>query len=54
VVAEHQELLNASKCSFVSNLFPPVTEENTKSSKSSIAARFKVRVLYGYSVLCIR
>ncbi|TVU35329.1 hypothetical protein EJB05_17214 [Eragrostis curvula] len=44
VVAEHQELLNASKCSFVSGLFPPVTEENTKSSKSSIAARFKLQL----------
>ncbi|KAK3165261.1 hypothetical protein QOZ80_1AG0030990 [Eleusine coracana subsp. coracana] len=44
VVAEHQELLNASKCSFVSGLFPPVTEENTKSSKSSIAARFKMQL----------
>lgn len=45
VVAEHQELLNASKCSFVSVLFPPATEENTKSSKSSIASRFKVTFL---------
>ncbi|KXG33241.1 myosin-17 isoform X2 [Sorghum bicolor] len=44
VVAEHQELLNASKCSFVSGLFPPATEENTKSSKSSIATRFKVQL----------
>uniref|UniRef100_A0A0D9V4W4 Myosin motor domain-containing protein n=1 Tax=Leersia perrieri TaxID=77586 RepID=A0A0D9V4W4_9ORYZ len=41
VVAEHQELLNASRCSFVSVLFPPASEENTKSSKSSIATRFK-------------
>ncbi|KAJ1285102.1 hypothetical protein BS78_03G254900 [Paspalum vaginatum] len=44
VVAEHQELLNASKCSFVSGLFPPATEENTKSSKSSIATRFKMQL----------
>ncbi|XP_062219535.1 myosin-17-like isoform X6 [Phragmites australis] len=44
VVAEHQELLYASKCSFVSGLFPPVTEENTKSSKSSIATRFKMQL----------
>ncbi|XP_062206677.1 myosin-17-like isoform X2 [Phragmites australis] len=44
VVAEHQELLNASKCPFVSGLFPPVTEENTKSSKSSIATRFKMQL----------
>ncbi len=42
VVVEHQELLNASTCSFVSGLFPSVQEENTKSSKSSIANRFKV------------
>jgi hypothetical protein len=42
VVVEHEELLNASKCSFVSGLFPSVPEENTKSSKSSIANRFKV------------
>ena len=46
VVAEHQELLNASKCPFVSGLFPPATEENTKSSKSSIATRFKVTFLH--------
>ncbi|XP_040375912.1 myosin-17-like isoform X3 [Oryza brachyantha] len=44
VVAEHQELLNASSCSFVSTLFPPASEENTKSSKSSIATRFKVQL----------
>ncbi|XP_035821582.1 myosin-17 isoform X8 [Zea mays] len=44
VVAEHQELLNASKCSFVSGLFPQATEENTKSSKSSIATRFKIQL----------
>ncbi|AQK97818.1 Myosin family protein with Dil domain [Zea mays] len=44
VVAEHQELLNGSKCSFVSGLFPPATEENTKSSKSSIATRFKMQL----------
>ncbi|KAL5222227.1 hypothetical protein ABZP36_026940 [Zizania latifolia] len=44
VVVEHQELLNASRCSFVSVLFPPASEENTKSSKSSIATRFKVQL----------
>ncbi|PNT72700.1 hypothetical protein BRADI_2g48076v3 [Brachypodium distachyon] len=44
VVAEHQELLNASRCSFVSVLFPPASEENTKSSKSSIATRFKMQL----------
>ncbi|KAB2057051.1 hypothetical protein ES319_A11G144600v1 [Gossypium barbadense] len=42
VVAEHQALLNASKCSFVSSLFPPLAEESSKSSKfSSIGSRFK-------------
>nr|KJB42401.1 hypothetical protein B456_007G150900 [Gossypium raimondii] len=42
VVAEHQALLNASKCSFVSGLFPPLAEESSKSSKfSSIGSRFK-------------
>ncbi|KAK3439717.1 hypothetical protein EUGRSUZ_B00072 [Eucalyptus grandis] len=42
VVAEHQALLNASKCSFVSNLFPPLHEEALKQSKfSSIGTRFK-------------
>uniref|UniRef100_A0A0D9W1N6 Myosin motor domain-containing protein n=1 Tax=Leersia perrieri TaxID=77586 RepID=A0A0D9W1N6_9ORYZ len=40
-VNEHQILLNASKCSFVSNLFPPC-EESTKSTKfSSIGSSFK-------------
>lgn len=43
VVAEHQDLLSASKCPFVSGLFPPISEETTKSSKfSSIGSRFKV------------
>ncbi|KAG2727726.1 hypothetical protein I3760_01G171400 [Carya illinoinensis] len=42
VVAEHQALLSASKCSFVSGLFPPLAEESSKSSKfSSIGLRFK-------------
>ncbi|KAG8483198.1 hypothetical protein CXB51_022205 [Gossypium anomalum] len=42
VVPEHQALLNASKCSFVSSLFPPLPEETSKSSKfSSIATGFK-------------
>ncbi|XP_031503221.1 myosin-6-like isoform X2 [Nymphaea colorata] len=42
VVAEHQALLCASKCSFVSGLFPPSPEESSKSSKfSSIGSRFK-------------
>ncbi|XP_031263400.1 myosin-12 [Pistacia vera] len=42
VVAEHQALLYASKCSFVANLFPPLPEETSKQSKfSSIGTRFK-------------
>ncbi|KAL0459335.1 UNVERIFIED_CONTAM: Myosin-6, partial [Sesamum latifolium] len=42
VIAEHQALLNASKCSFVSGLFPVSNEESSKQSKfSSIGARFK-------------
>ncbi|KAH9602039.1 hypothetical protein KSS87_016679 [Heliosperma pusillum] len=42
VVAEHQELLNASKCAFVASLFPPLPEESSKSSKfSSIGTGFK-------------
>uniref|UniRef100_A0A7N0TWA0 Myosin-17-like n=1 Tax=Kalanchoe fedtschenkoi TaxID=63787 RepID=A0A7N0TWA0_KALFE len=42
VVAEHQALLNASTCSFVASLFPPLPEESSKSSKfSSIGLRFK-------------
>ncbi|KAL3531162.1 hypothetical protein ACH5RR_010484 [Cinchona calisaya] len=42
VIAEHQDLLNASKCSFVSGLFPSLGEESSKQSKfSSIGSRFK-------------
>ncbi|GLU08795.1 hypothetical protein SLE2022_256840 [Rubroshorea leprosula] len=42
VVAEHQALLNASRCSFLSSLFPPLPKESAKSSKfSSIGSRFK-------------
>ncbi|XP_017700885.2 myosin-6-like isoform X2 [Phoenix dactylifera] len=42
VVAEHQALLSASKCPFVSGLFPPLSEDSSKSSKfSSIGSRFK-------------
>ncbi|KAL0419690.1 UNVERIFIED_CONTAM: Myosin-8 [Sesamum radiatum] len=42
VIAEHQALLNASKCSFVSGLFPVSNEESSKQSKfSSIGSRFK-------------
>ncbi|KAK3148684.1 hypothetical protein QOZ80_3AG0207370 [Eleusine coracana subsp. coracana] len=40
-VNEHQVLLNASKCSFVSSIFPPI-EESTKSTKfTSIGSSFK-------------
>lgn len=43
VVAEHQDLLNASSCPFVAGLFPPLPQETAKSSKfSSIGSRFKV------------
>ncbi|XP_043691313.1 myosin-12 isoform X2 [Telopea speciosissima] len=42
VVAEHQALLDASRCHFVANLFPPLPEETSKQSKfSSIGTRFK-------------
>ncbi|KAG6503323.1 hypothetical protein ZIOFF_035634 [Zingiber officinale] len=45
VVAEHQDLLSASKCSFVSGLFPSLPEETSKSSKfSSIGSRFKLQL----------
>ncbi|KAK4363628.1 hypothetical protein RND71_018869 [Anisodus tanguticus] len=48
VVPEHQDLLSASKCSFVAGLFPPVAEETTKTSKSSkfssIGSRFKLQL----------
>ncbi|KAI4387355.1 hypothetical protein MLD38_005194 [Melastoma candidum] len=45
VVAEHQELLTASKCPFVACLFPPLPEESAKSSKfSSIGSRFKLQL----------
>ncbi|XP_057518860.1 myosin-9-like isoform X2 [Amaranthus tricolor] len=43
VVPEHQDLLSASKCSFVAGLFPVIAEETSKSSKfASIGSRFKV------------
>ncbi|KAJ0074872.1 hypothetical protein Patl1_33585 [Pistacia atlantica] len=45
VVAEHQALLTAAKCSFVAGLFPPLPEETSKSSKfSSIGSRFKLQL----------
>ncbi|KAL8040274.1 hypothetical protein ABFX02_10G087500 [Erythranthe guttata] len=45
VVAEHQDLLTASKCSFVASLFPALPEDSSKSSKfSSIGSRFKLQL----------
>ncbi|KAM7494439.1 hypothetical protein LguiB_029048 [Lonicera macranthoides] len=49
VVPEHQDLLSASKCSFVAGLFPPIPEETNKSSNksskfSSIGSRFKLQL----------
>ncbi|KAK8712719.1 hypothetical protein V6N13_147948 [Hibiscus sabdariffa] len=45
VVPEHQDLLSASKCSFVAGLFPPLPEETSKSAKfSSIGSRFKLQL----------
>ncbi|XP_038717473.1 myosin-11 isoform X2 [Tripterygium wilfordii] len=45
VVPEHQDLLSASKCSFVAGLFPSISEESIKSSKfSSIGSRFKIQL----------
>ncbi|KAG2718038.1 hypothetical protein I3760_03G202400 [Carya illinoinensis] len=40
-----EDLLTASKCSFVASLFPPLPEESSKSSKfSSIGSRFKLQL----------
>ncbi|KAL7198615.1 hypothetical protein ACSBR2_021000 [Camellia fascicularis] len=49
VVLEYQDLLSASKCSFVAGLFPPLQEDTTKSSSksskfSSIGSRFKLQL----------
>jgi hypothetical protein len=42
-VNEHQVLLHASRCSFVSSIFPP-SEESAKSTKfTSIGSSFKVK-----------
>ncbi|XP_031110719.1 myosin-6-like [Ipomoea triloba] len=42
VIGEHQALMSASKCPFVSNLFPQSSDESSKQSKfSSIGSRFK-------------
>ncbi|XP_010522522.1 PREDICTED: myosin-6 [Tarenaya hassleriana] len=45
VVAEHQALLNASKCSFVANLFPPLSDDSKQSKFSSIGTRFKQQLV---------
>ncbi|XP_057964202.1 myosin-9 [Malania oleifera] len=45
VVLEHQGLLSASNCCFVTSLFPQILEETTKFSKfSSIGSRFKLQL----------
>ncbi|KAJ8899498.1 hypothetical protein K2173_018472 [Erythroxylum novogranatense] len=45
IVPEHQDLLSASNCSFVAGLFPPCSEDTSKSSKfSSIGSRFKLQL----------
>lgn len=52
VVPEHQDLLSASKCSFVAGLFSPHPEETAKSSKfSSIGSRFKVLYVMDLHIL---
>ncbi|KOM46098.1 hypothetical protein LR48_Vigan06g140400 [Vigna angularis] len=44
-IPEHADILNASKCSFVSGLFPPLPENATKSKKfSSVATQFKLQL----------
>lgn len=44
VVAEHQALLGASKCTFIAGLFPSLVEDASKQSKfSSVASQFKVK-----------
>ncbi|XP_010447926.1 PREDICTED: myosin-14 isoform X1 [Camelina sativa] len=46
VVAEHQALLNASRCAFVACLFPLLAEDANKKSKfSSIGSRFKQQLV---------
>jgi myosin-5 len=51
VVPEHQDMLSNSKCSFVSGLFPPLSEETAKSAKfSSIGSRFKVSKIWFFTL----
>ena len=57
VVPEHQDLLSASKCSFVAGLFPPLPEASKSSKFSSIGSRFKVVLLldfYGNMVVATK
>ena len=54
VVAEHQALLDASRCPFVANLFPPLPEETSKQSKfPSIGTRFKVSFIHIEAASCM-
>ncbi|CAN7025937.1 unnamed protein product, partial [Brassica oleracea var. botrytis] len=42
VVAEHQALLGASRCTFIAGLFPSLVEDASKQTKfSSVASQFK-------------
>lgn len=51
VVPEHQDMLSSSKCSFVADLFPPLSEETAKSSKfASIGARFRVSIIWFFAL----
>ncbi|KAK9292270.1 hypothetical protein L1049_020234 [Liquidambar formosana] len=50
---EHHALLNASKCSLVSGLFPALSDESSKTSKfSSIGSRFKQQLHDLLETLC--
>ncbi|XP_065861006.1 myosin-11-like isoform X2 [Euphorbia lathyris] len=44
VVPEHQDLLSASKCSFVAGLFPSPPDSAKSSKFSSIGTRFKLQL----------
>ncbi|XP_044494983.1 myosin-17-like [Mangifera indica] len=44
VVAEHQALLTAAKCSFVAGLFPPLPDTSKTTKFSSIGSRFKLQL----------
>lgn len=53
VVVDHCSLLSSSKCPFVSDLFPLLPEESSRSSYkfSSVASRFKVYISIHFWVL---